>query len=31
MVEASAYKAPHHVMLFFQEKEIANTQHAFVN
>ncbi|SDP48169.1 YCII-related domain-containing protein [Mucilaginibacter sp. OK268] len=31
MTQASAYKEPHHVMLFFEEKEITNTQHTCIN
>ncbi|MBB6130531.1 hypothetical protein [Mucilaginibacter lappiensis] len=31
MTHASAYKEPHHVMLFFEEKEILNAQHTCIN
>jgi uncharacterized protein YciI len=31
MIQASAYKEPHHVMLFFEEKEIINPQHTCIN
>ncbi|MBB6108938.1 YCII-related domain-containing protein [Mucilaginibacter lappiensis] len=31
MTHASAYKEPHHVMLFFEEKEILNEQHTCIN
>ena len=30
MTQASAYKEPHHVMLFFEEKEITNAQHTCI-
>ncbi|MEZ2338297.1 YciI family protein [Mucilaginibacter sp. RCC_168] len=30
MTQASAYKEPHHVMLFFEEKEITNEQHTCI-
>jgi len=31
MTEASAYKEPHHVMLFFEEKETSNAQQTCIN